>query len=84
MCIPVVKCYCICLKFQDSGARQKRSNYWTRLRKKWNRKGVVEIDVDHHRYDMLECIREGLRDLIVTYPELGPKVNDQGFLNGKS
>ena len=54
--------------------KQVRSGAWTRLKKRWNRKGVVEVDIDHYRYQLLNCIRNGIRDLITNFPELGPKV----------
>eukprot|EP00918_Siedleckia_nematoides_P069578 GHVU01151720.1.p1 GENE.GHVU01151720.1~~GHVU01151720.1.p1 ORF type:complete len:429 (-),score=32.71 GHVU01151720.1:719-1984(-) len=53
----------------------RKSSYWVRLNKKWKRRGVVEIDVDHHRYDVLECIRQGITSLLEDHPELGPKDN---------
>ena len=56
----------------------KRSAYWRRVKKKWNRKGVVEIDVDNEKYVLLNCIREGLKDLLQNHPELGPKVGGFG------
>ncbi len=30
--------------------------------------------MDHHRYALLEAIREGIQDVLTKHPELGPKV----------
>lgn len=54
--------------------KPRRSNVWVRLRKRLNRKGVVEVDVDHHRYKMLNILRQGIQDLLLNHQELGPKV----------
>ncbi|XP_071096291.1 phosphatidylinositol 4-phosphate 5-kinase-like protein 1 [Haliotis cracherodii] len=52
---------------------KSRSSAWQRLQKRLKRKGVVEVDIDHHRYDMLNCIRTGIRHVLLNHPELGPK-----------
>ncbi|KAK6195324.1 hypothetical protein SNE40_000781 [Patella caerulea] len=52
---------------------KQRSSAWKRLRKRMSRKGVVEVDIDHHRYQMLECIRKGIRDTLLEHSDLGPK-----------
>ena len=54
---------------------RKRKGRWKRLKKRWNRKGVVEVDIDHHRYELLNSIREAIRDLVTKHSELGPKVS---------
>ncbi len=55
--------------------KKKRKNRWGRIKKRWNRKGVVEVDIDHHRFELLNCIRDGIRDVVTNHPELGPKVS---------
>ena len=57
------------------GSGQKRQGWWKRVKKRWNRKGVVEVDIDHHRYELLNAIREAIQDLISNHSELGPKVS---------
>ncbi|OWF48586.1 phosphatidylinositol 4-phosphate 5-kinase-like protein 1 [Mizuhopecten yessoensis] len=57
----------------EEGPARGKSNLWVRLRKRLQRRGVVEVDIDHHRYKMLNCIREGIRNLLLKHPELRPK-----------
>ena len=57
------------------GSRLK-SNRWRRMWKRWKRKGVVEIDIDHHRHKLLECIREGIQDLFKNHPQDMTEVNN--------
>ncbi|XP_060071907.1 phosphatidylinositol 4-phosphate 5-kinase-like protein 1 [Ylistrum balloti] len=57
----------------NGGSARGKSSLWVRLRKRLLRRGVVEIDIDHHRYKMLNCIREGIRNLLLKHPELAPK-----------
>lgn len=56
-----------------TGSARGKSSLWVRLRKRFQRRGVVEIDIDHHRYKMLNCIREGIRNLLLRHPELASK-----------
>ena len=60
---------------KSAGSGRKRKGRWKRLKKRWNRKGVVEVDIDHHRYELLNSIREAIRDLITKQTELGPKAS---------
>jgi hypothetical protein len=62
-------------KVEDVPAKTRRNNAWVRLRKRLNRKGVVEVDIDHHKYKMLNMLRTGIRDLLLNHTELGPKVS---------
>ncbi|XP_041367931.1 phosphatidylinositol 4-phosphate 5-kinase-like protein 1 [Gigantopelta aegis] len=55
----------------------QRSSAWNRLQKRLKRKGVVEVDIDHHRYQMLQCMRKGIQQVLLTHPELGPRENLQ-------
>ncbi|XP_071154628.1 phosphatidylinositol 4-phosphate 5-kinase-like protein 1 [Mytilus edulis] len=60
-------------KVGSSDGKPRRSNAWVRLRKHLNRKGVVEVDMDHHRFKMLNMLRKGIQDLMLNHKELGPK-----------
>lgn len=53
----------------------RKTSAWQRLKKRWNRKGIVEIDVDHPSYSELCCIRQGIREVLLNYPQLGPQVS---------
>ncbi|XP_033732639.1 phosphatidylinositol 4-phosphate 5-kinase-like protein 1 [Pecten maximus] len=57
----------------DGGTTRGKSSLWVRLRKRLQRRGVVEVDIDHHRYKMLNCIREGIRNVLLKHPGLAPK-----------
>ncbi|KAL5012428.1 hypothetical protein ScPMuIL_010979 [Solemya velum] len=57
----------------DERGMPKRSNIWVRIHKRLTRRGVVDVDIDHHRYEMLGCIQTGIRDLMLNHPLLGPK-----------
>ncbi|XP_069121357.1 phosphatidylinositol 4-phosphate 5-kinase-like protein 1 isoform X2 [Argopecten irradians] len=59
----------------DGEAAKAKSSLWVRLRKRLLRRGVVEVDIDHHRYKMLNCIREGIRNILLKNPKLSAKDN---------
>lgn len=39
----------------------KRESYFNRFRKRWKRRGVVEIDNSHPKHDFTSLVRQGLQ-----------------------
>ena len=70
-------CNILCFQYTQEtvGIRGEKAGLWTRLKQRWRKHGVVEIDESHHRFGVLSCIKEAIKDVVVSHPELGPKVS---------
>ncbi|XP_077969225.1 phosphatidylinositol 4-phosphate 5-kinase-like protein 1 [Styela clava] len=62
-----------------SGSHVKRESYFIRFRKRWKRRGVIEIDESHNKHPFTLYVRQGLQDSIAATKEFKGQGTDKQY-----